>query len=298
MIDTVRWEEMLPAQFVARRDAMPLCYVAFGLAEPHGAYNALGLDFLKARGLVERTASAHGGIVAPPMAWHVQDRPEFHDNGHGQGWFHAVGITRSLASSLPFDLFLQMALFQIRAIDAAGFHAAVLVTGHNGGIDGLIAKLCDYYIRRTGSPIRLDALFDGKCLDPAMPYRGDHAGMTETSQLMALCPGMVDLDQPPVPAELGTRFAAGIDPQKEPRPSREIGERIVAAQVERLGERSKQLMAGYAPRAGWRAPTINDASDIWHRFARLTRPYWTVTWATYSEGGRAQPFPSWEALGE
>ena len=27
---------------------VPVCYLAFGLAEPHGAYNALGLDWLNA----------------------------------------------------------------------------------------------------------------------------------------------------------------------------------------------------------------------------------------------------------
>lgn len=67
----VRWEEMLPHEFIAARDRRPVCYLAYGLAEPHGAYNALGLDWLKAQALVEQAANRHGGIVAPPLAWHI-----------------------------------------------------------------------------------------------------------------------------------------------------------------------------------------------------------------------------------
>ena len=52
----VRWEEMFPDEFLELLDRRPVCYVAYGLAEPHGAYNALGLDFLKAQALVERAA--------------------------------------------------------------------------------------------------------------------------------------------------------------------------------------------------------------------------------------------------
>ena len=59
----VRWEEMLPHEFIAARDSFPVCWMAYGLAEPHGAYNALGLDWLKAYSLLEAAARQHGGIL-------------------------------------------------------------------------------------------------------------------------------------------------------------------------------------------------------------------------------------------
>ena len=71
----VRWEEMLPHEFVEARDACSLCYMPFGLAEPHGWFNALGLDWLKATALVEAAASEHGGIVAPFLGGALGEMP-------------------------------------------------------------------------------------------------------------------------------------------------------------------------------------------------------------------------------
>ncbi len=293
----VRWEDMLPHEFVAARDRCPVVYLAFGLAEPHGPYNALGLDYLKAQALVERAAATHGGIVAPPCAWHVQDVPEFHDDGRGHGWLCDVGVRQSLASAIPADLFYRLVCHQVRACDARGFHAAVLVTGHYGGIERVLRWLCEYYTRRTGSPLRLAALSDAEAIARDLPYRGDHAGICETSQLMALRPGFTDLARRTVPEELGTRFAAGVNFEKPPLPSVELGEQIVASQVRELGRIGAELLAGYQPRPGWRAPNQHEVDELWQRFERLTRRYWTGTYDEYRTRQFYQ-FPGWAALGE
>ena len=41
-----------------------MVYFAYGLCEPHGPHNALGLDTLKAHAIACRVARARGGIVA------------------------------------------------------------------------------------------------------------------------------------------------------------------------------------------------------------------------------------------
>src|ERR671936_3154319 len=69
----VRWERMFPDQLEAAFAACPLVYFAYGLSEPHGPQNALGLDTLKAHALACRAAEAHGGIVAPPDYWHIHE---------------------------------------------------------------------------------------------------------------------------------------------------------------------------------------------------------------------------------
>ena len=153
----VRWEEMLPDELLAAIRERRVCYMAYGLSEPHGAYNALGLDWLKSQAIVERAAARHGGVVAPPCVWHVQERPKF-------DWFGAKGVRQNLCSSIPEDLFLQLVLFQIRAFDARGFHAAILVTGHYGGLENDMRLLCEYYQRRTGSPMRIWASSDGELI--------------------------------------------------------------------------------------------------------------------------------------
>ncbi len=292
----VRWEEMLPHEFVEARDACSLCYMPFGLAEPHGWFNALGLDWLKATALVEAAASEHGGIVAPPFCWHMTEVPQFHDDGHGNGWFHSSGIKQSLASSIPPDLFFRTVFHQIRAFDARGFHAAILVTGHYGGLEKGLRKLCEYYTLRTGSPLRLYAIADWECIPEEQTYRGDHAGMCETSQLMALRPKLTDVSRLTGDDELGSFFAGGIDWDSGEHPSEEIGKTIVDAQIKALGRTGKQLLSDYTPREGWQAPNQTEADELWFTFYNLTRKYWQTTWQEYCDG-KTYDFPSWESLG-
>ena len=64
----VRWLEMFPDELYEAIERRPVCLLAYGLAEPHGLYNALGLDFIKADALLEISAAQHGGVVAPPCA--------------------------------------------------------------------------------------------------------------------------------------------------------------------------------------------------------------------------------------
>lgn len=287
----ILWMEMLPGELLQSIERCPVCYLVYGLSEPHGIYNALGLDWLKAQALVERAAREHGGVVAPTMQWHVAERPSF-------DWFGAKGVKQPLASGIPADLFYKMVMYQVRAIDARGFRVGVLLTGHYGGLENDMRLLCEFYRRRTGSPIQLLAVADCDVMTYA-DIRGDHAGICETSQLMALRPGLTDLDlkesESPSGPWAGTDF-----PLPDGRmPSAELGEKIVSAQVERLGELVRELLDAWQPISGWTAPTLPDTEDLWTRFNRLTRKYWwcSLTLTEYNEGVRPD-FPGWETLGE
>lgn len=287
----VRWEEMLPDELLAAIEKCPICYCAYGLAEPHGPYSALGVDWIKARGILERAAAEHGGVVAPPFAWHVQDRPFF-------PWLERQGVKQSLCSAIPGDLWLRMSLYQIRAIDARGFHAGILITGHYGGLEGDLRLLCEYYTRRTGSPLRLFAGADPELI--RVPgYGGDHAGVTETSQMLAIRPDLMDLSREAKDWPTG-RWAGCDFPSPDGRsPSAEVGEQIVASQVARLGEIQRELLESRKPKPGWQAPSFNDTEALWQRFETLTRKYW---WCSLTldelEAGAGPKFPGWETLGE
>lgn len=287
----VRWEEMLPDELLEAVEQCPVCYLAYGLAEPHGAYCALGLDWLKAQALAERAASEFGGVVAPPFAWHVSERPEF-------DWLGSKGVRQALTSAVPADVFLQVVLYQIRAVDARGFHAAILMTGHYGGPERDMKLLCEYYVRRTGSPLRLCALADWEAID-FEDVRGDHAGLCETSQMMYLRPELVDLRRRESESKSGP-WAGRDFPQPDGKmPSAELGEQIVLSQVRTLGIIQAGLLRDYKPKPGWQAPTLQDTADIWARFERLTRKYWECS-RTLSEVRSEQQttFPGWEELGE
>src|ERR1041385_2925214 len=73
MAREVRWERMFPDELEAAFAQKPLAWFAYGLCEPHGPQNALGLDALKAHGLACAAAHEHGGIVAPPDYWHIHE---------------------------------------------------------------------------------------------------------------------------------------------------------------------------------------------------------------------------------
>ncbi len=287
----IRWEEMLPHEFLETRDRFPVCYAAYGLAEPHGAYNALGLDWLKAYGLVEAAAREGGGIVAPPFAWHIHDIPEFHDDGKGHGWLCEAGVRQSMCSSIPCDLFYRMVFYHIRAIDARGFKVAILVTGHAGVIETVMKRIAEYYIQCTGSPLRIYVIADWECIDRELPYRGDHAGICETSQLMALRPDLVDLSRRTGNEEMGLRFAAGVNFQKGPIPTEAIGQQIVASQVRNLCRTASELLASYCPKADWRAPDMNQTETVWRDFERQTREYWTLNYDQLKTGHWNRPIP-------
>ena len=287
----VRWLDMFPDELEAAIEECPVCLLPFGLAEPHGPYNALGLDHLKAEALVERSARIHGGVVAPPFAWHVQERPEF-------DWLGQHGVTQCFCSSIPSGLFLHIVLHQIRSLDARGFQVGILVTGHYGGLERDLRLLCEYYVRQTRSPIKLWACADWELIDYE-DYRGDHAGPCETSQLMFLRPGLVDLNRSIDKSALGPMCGVAFPTADGKVPSAELGRRIVDSQVKRIGCIQRQLLDAYTACEGYRPPTLQDAEDIWGRFERLTRKYWVLsqTLEEYMNGNTVQ-FPGWGALGE
>ena len=288
---TVRWEEMLPDELLEATKQHPVCFAAYGLAEPHGAYNALGLDWLKAQALVERAAEEIGGVIAPPFAWHVQERSSF-------DWLGKMGIKHPLCSSIPADLFLQMVLYQIRAIDARGFKAGVLVTGHYGGLERDMRLLCEYYTRRTGSPLRLRAFADSELIR-FEGYHGDHAGICETSQLMALRPELVDLSRKDSISPEGPWAGTEFPLPDGTMPSPDLGEKIVISQVESLHGIVSEMLGEYQARPGWRAPGLEETADMWARFERLTRKYWCLSMTLEEfEKGEHIAFPGWKELGE
>lgn len=307
----VNWIDMFPDEFFDALNNCPVCYMAYGLAEPHGVQNALGTDWISTQTTLELAAAAHGGIVAPPFAWHIQEQ-QYYD------WeIDCCGMGISLSSSLPEDLFLHNMLYHIRNMDSKGFHAGILMSGHYlGHLGDDMRLLCEYYCRRTGSPIQLWAgltyeLFEDEKEALGLGEQdGHHGGIAETAWLMALKPELVDLDRLKKPLNVPVEIAGGNEkygPYCAPKdfgkngklPSIELGQRIIDARVRRLGEIKDNLLKNYVPKDGWKAPSIVDTEEIWVRFVQLTRKYWgSVLTKREAEEGIYPVFPGWEELGE
>jgi len=261
----VRWERMFQDELEQAFAECPLVYFPYGLCEPHGPHNALGLDGLKVHAIACLAAREHGGIVAPLDMWHV------HDLGLYSSWGHAVigPVERSWMTAMPPWQHFRNVMYHIRQADALGFHGAILLTGHYGpnweDLNDLIALLQP----RVGT--RLCALPDFEANTPGFDNDGrsggDHAGKVETSLMWALDPTCVDVSRIPPEDAPGHHFAMGRNARES---DRRVGERMVADEVRYLGAKARELLDQYAalePEHGM--TTFADVERIW---AEVVKP--------------------------
>ena len=255
----VRWERMFPDQLEAAFAACPLVYLTYGLCEPHGPHNALGLDALKAHALACAAAGAHGGIVAPPDYWHI------HELGEYAVWLDGrVGnVERGWMTALPPWQHFKNVCYQIRTVDNLGFHAAILLTGHYGANWEDLKTLVTLVQPHVG--VRLYSLPDFEANTIGFFGTGDHdrdhAGKVETSQLMALEPELVDISRLPEPGEAGPHFALGEDITLS---DRRVGEKMVADQIAWLGRKGAELLDLCAETSpGARLRTYEQVESLW-----------------------------------
>ena len=98
------WLEFTPEEFIEKRAEYPAVYMPYGLAECHGVYNCMGVDWYSAEMICRRAAEKHGGIVAPGMPWHCDEEPEFNwsvrANKMGEFIGAAVGLIPNCAVSV------------------------------------------------------------------------------------------------------------------------------------------------------------------------------------------------------
>ena len=235
----VRWERMFPDELEAAFQECPVVYLAYGLCEPHGPQNALGLDALKAHAICCRAAQAHGGLVAPPDYWHI------HEIGLYGGWAAEwAGEARPWLTAVPPWVHFKNVCYHLRAVDALGFHAAILVTGHYGpnwkDLKTLLEILQPHFAMQMYGLPDFEANQPG--FDGEGKSTGDHAGKVETSLLWAVEPDCVDVSRFPPAEAPGPHFAMGPNAREA---DRRVGERMVADEVRWLGQKAAELLAAY-----------------------------------------------------
>ncbi len=180
----VRWAELRPDDFFARRVACPVVYLPLGLCEPHGHVAPLGLDLIKAEYYCEEAARRFGGIVAPAQGYHI------HECGFHAPWLvEVVGEEDPLLGAIPPHVMLHLFLYQLRAFALAGFQGVIAVSGHSGGSQEDLRRVATAFTERLGLPVILKT--DSEWIPHLHP--GDHAGRYEVSQLLAIRPDLVDL---------------------------------------------------------------------------------------------------------
>lgn len=254
----VRWERMFPNELEAAFEECPGVYFTYGLCEPHGPQNTVGLDALKAHAIACRTAQTFGGIVAPPDYWHI------HEHGMYANWAEKnVGEVRSWLTAMPAWQHFKNVCYHVRAADALGFHAAILLTGHYGPNWQDLKTLLN--LIQPNFAMRLYGLPDFEANHIGFSKQGDgadHAGRVETSLLWALEPDCVDVSRMPEPDTPGPHFAMGSNAYDS---DRRTGERMVNDEVEWLGKKMQELLEDYTKQndSDRQPVTFEEVENMW-----------------------------------
>lgn len=257
MAENVRYEEMMPHQVVAARQAKPVAYLPIGTIEWHGQQNALGLDTLKAHALCVRAAESGGGLALPPLWWgehrEIQLMEAEHDpDGKIAGCMDlppenfAPGYMGGKTVEEQVHAYNDLLYHCYHQIASLGFKALFVMCGHYP-LSGYASQTAAVFMRQK--PLRIFAASEheivGDLAEEMGILPGDHAARWETSLLMALRPGLTDLSR--LPADAPFKELIGIAGREDPRQaSAEVGERAAAAIVKRMVAKTEELLSKYA----------------------------------------------------
>jgi creatinine amidohydrolase len=174
----LRFEESSPGEVAERIESAPVAYVPLGALEWHGEHGPLGLDGVKAHHICERAAERTGGVVFPALFWGAFDTMPFPFTFH---------FEREYLKPVVEQLLMQLSDW--------GFEVIVLLTGHYPPTQIEMLRDACRSLNAQGRALSLGTPEMGFATD--IHYFGDHAGMWESSIMMAIQPEWVDLSAMP-----------------------------------------------------------------------------------------------------
>lgn len=217
----VRLEFLRPKELAEARAVCGTIFQPLGTIEWHGVHNVLGVDAVKAHALCVRAAQKGGGVVAPPLYGGVGGLSEPHT------------FIMDPENDV-FSTYLRPWLEQLcREMARDGFRAILILTGHYGAAQQIVVRETAVRMSRAlaipvlGTPEYWLAVDEG--------YTGDHAAWGETSLMMHLFPGTVDL------ARLGEPPYQGVGGRDPKESSAADGRRLAEAIVSRLATLAQKM---------------------------------------------------------
>lgn len=215
---TVRYEELqLDGIGKAIRDC-PIVYLATGPMEAHGPHGPVGLDALKVHEICVRIARQHGGVAYPPLFVGQQ--------ACALPYAGNVYIKPETARALYRDLLI--------CLERTGFQVIVLMAGHYPE-GGLIREVAADFMVNGMTPVlalcEKDAAWD--------VMSGDHAGKWETSLMLELHPGLMDMSKLAPDRSVKPPAMLGSDARDADRAE---GARAVETIVKRVGKLACHLL--------------------------------------------------------
>ena len=211
--ESVLYAELAPQEFLERVAACPVAYLPLGTLEYHGPHLPLGTDIMQGDCLFRLAAEQFGGIVMPGL-FVGPDRHTQEDGVDYYGMDIYIDVARSPAyyplQQLPGsaywvsdELYAQLIRAILSQLARAGFKVIVGV-GHGPSTSGFMAE-ADWAKEALGLTLLTPYL---KC---DLRYIHDHAGKSETSNIMHFYPELVHMDR--LPKDLNDPGMGGDDPR-------------------------------------------------------------------------------------
>lgn len=199
-MDEVRYEYLRPSELIERRKACPVAYLPIGTLEWHLAHNPLGLDTLKAHGLLVECAKRGGGVVFPSL-FYGENRTEAHCDRLEAT---ELGLTEEnfgpdfspYSAAEQSDHYHHLLVHILNEIASLGFGIIIVCAGHYPLLDHARAAISRFRqtARRSKHQPTTGWAFTGyELVQDVLPGAGDHGGPWETSLMMAVDGNSVDL---------------------------------------------------------------------------------------------------------
>ena len=218
-----RIEELNPDQLAARLEARPILVMSFGTIEWHSHHLPLGLDGIVAQWLAEGIAEKADAVLFPTSYW------------------AAGGVPYPYTLQLSGDIIEPLIEASFQQFAAMGFKVIIAITGHFGLEQTLALKRAAHTVMQRSSANILPLTEYDLTLDEG--YKGDHAGIGETSLMLAHAAHLVNLEV--VSADTALDGVLGDDPRGQA--SAAYGQRLFDLIVERASEFGQRFLDAMSP---------------------------------------------------
>ena len=238
VVDSRRLLELDSRSFEARIRQNPVLIVPVGALEAHGPHLPLGADQIQAEATALALADRIDGLVAPAITYGSAPG--------ARGFAGTVSLPIATLADLSHRVFSEFGRMGVRRLLVLSGHAE---RGHMGALrDGAALAMQDHPTSRIVVLSDYDFVYERRGQDA--PATDGHAGMLETSRVMAIAPDRVGA-QRPVVAYRPSPFVPGTPTAEEwpesvmgdTRPaSPELGQKLQAYVLDRLQATVDELL--------------------------------------------------------
>ncbi len=176
-----QYERLKPNEIDSIKEKHPIAYIPWGALEWHSYHNPIGLDCLKAHGILCELAKAEGGIVIPSVYIGADTIKPF------KGFPHTLDF--------PEELVGQLAMQFLNQLKDENFKVIVLFTGHYGGRHLEVLKNTAETFNKANEDVYAWFTSDYYLLEGI--FEPNHAAWGETSFQMYFEEELVDLKKLP-----------------------------------------------------------------------------------------------------